>query len=315
MKKSIELFCFLFLLSGCGNISSQNREELLFLLSDLSVQKQIEIRLEGELLWTTYGDSFIDHQEGKTYFKYLFKENYQIYNSEGILEENGKNESFDSSFYYSILDPLFLNEHHFSVEDGIYVLKSASFSRYALPFEQGNMDGLQLSRVGNTARYLYRYGEKNIELTFTSAADSILYYGSREEDASEFYLRQRISTFRDLEQKIDSSSFILILTSLSCAACSYSEPLYYEFSLEYGYEDFYSFRISDFSSDERTAFLNRFADVYMTQPEEFRYGDYSEYPPYFLTPTAIRFEEGNAKYVKPGFGEDEGEVFRRFCFA
>lgn len=316
MKKRIVFFCCLSLLSGCGSPSSQAREELLFLLNDLFVQKKIEIRLDGELLFTTDGASFIDHRDGKTYFKYLFRDNYQIYDAEGILEENGENESFDASFYYSILDPLFLNEHYFSVENGIYSLKSSYFSRYNLPtFESSHMLSLQLLREENTAHYRYRYEEKNIELTFTSVGGSIRYYGTEAEDASEFYLRNRISAVRDLESKIDSSSFIVILTSLSCAACSYSEPLYYEFSLEYDYKDFCSFRISDFTSDERTAFLNRFSDAYKTQPAEFRYGDYEEYPPYFLTPTAIRFEDGKAKYVKPGFGESEGEIFLRFCFA
>lgn len=317
MKKSIFLVGIIsILLCGCNNTSSiSTKEELVSFLEFIDTENTYIVKDEKYQLNIQVDDeSFIDLNSNVTYFKYHFLDNYQKYNQEEILQDDYEVEFEYAKEYYKLVSSYETFEEKFTLNNHVYSLKKDYINDYQLSYFESNVASLDISYdSSDKAIYTFTFdnGEKNnISIEFIN--ENINYFGVSDEDYRSFYDSHQILYNEFTNHLIQNEEFVLIITLEKCSGCYYSEPFYKEFTLEYPNLNFYVVEYDTMSNKEAEALHKTFASTYNNQDDKYKLNGLDEYPTYYLTPTAVKYKNGQSQNVFVGMKKGD-PLFKEIC--
>lgn len=312
IKKYIGLFIILFLVCSC---STQQKSDLLTLINSFSIKNnyQVEVYNHTENSKSTFvisNHSFIVNDT--TYYKYFFKDGYQIYNQVETLE----NQRIDIEYgicFSSLIQKTKYTSNNFSINNDVYILNKSAYSIFDVSFLNENLEYFEVTRNKDNISIKLNFLKNQYSLNYSLIEKEIFPFGF----SNDFYNKTNIS-FKNLKEKIcNNESFVAIISSKNCSACVANEKYYELFEKEFNYDYFYSLEENylSTSNEEVQSFLQDINYVYKNQKKELKHPSYDEYPTeYFLTPTALRFINGELKYVYLGFNRNNVNAFYDFCF-
>lgn len=316
MKKSLLLFLISgVFLSGCS-FEGERKPTVLSLINELSLNNRYFCSMEN--LQTKETKTFIvDNlsfiKEDVVYYKYLYKDNYQVYQQNEVQND----QVIDTSEIIGLnglINRVLYNSKNFTIENDVYTLLETSYILFDLDFIDQDLQSFSLRREDDYLLYNLNFSKNNYLLKFTSSDRTIYPYLTTEESLTNFYKSNHIS-FQEMEQKKQQEDFVVIIESDSCSACVYAEKYYYLFQHENEYKSFYSLKENEISSEQKKDFIKEISSVYDNQKEEFKHPYYDNYPQdNFLTPTAVRFVEGKIKSVYLGISKNDVNAFYNFCY-
>lgn len=310
--------------SGCqkeDNSSDPSSLSITTLMQSLFYNERYEMRFDYDNQISDYlidGESFYNVKKKETTFKYVFKNDYVQYDETHIINDKYK---IDIDFIYafkSLLNVNYFSSNFSQIDENRYKLIGGKASIYDRDFFPDTIKDIQISFLQNDETIKYDYILNNnysFSLSYSPSTYHILMFGKTDKDYNEFYNRQE-KTVDEVYKMISSNEdFVLILTSPTCSACANAQGLYYEFSLEYPNQNYYSLNVQKLNSNNTKKMIAYFKETYDNQSLDFKHSQYLTYPEdTFLTPTAIRFSEGQSKYVLLSFSEKIGFLFYTLAF-
>lgn len=308
------LFILLSLLSSCGQSASS---KIYLSVSNLYLNKNFEVKLYVNDTLTNYylidGDSYVDYISGKTYRHYTFLDGYQIYDENGIIDEEGNEDV--SSLYTSLIDPLLYNETNFDIGTN-YVLKKEAFSKFNFFFLDNNPSSFIVDKRDNNLTITCSDNQNDYLLEYIKSVKSIDYYDSMYHFNGDFYNSKLIDSVENYNTVLtENNDCVIIFNDHSCYYCEKSEKLYYDFAYEYQCLDkVFVMNVRTFDDSFKEELNNQVKNAYSSQDDMFKLSSYEEYPSSFLTPSALRYVNGNIKYVKPGFSINEKDTLLHLFF-
>ena len=249
-------------------------------------------------------DSFI--HDDVTYYKYLYKENYQLYDDNNIIEDNKVlNIEYGKCFIEAFNDKNYNATYY--IENNKYIINEKDIEKFDFSFLSNNITNISFYLEDNQLIYNLIFEKEEYELNIFTSETKILPFNINEDKINNFYLNNQINE-NELTNKINNKeNFILIIESNSCKACKYSQIYYALYTFELN-KTIYTIDESGIKD------LKNIHLIYNNEKNDYKRSEYQEYPKeYFLTPTAIIFIQGNEKYVFLGFGKNDVNAFYKFC--
>lgn len=324
MNKKIKILLLLGALTSCGNVnnnSSQEKTSLIGVMQNINYYDAYQAEIEVDNKSYQYyvdGNSFFDNITQHTYFKLLFSEYYFIYNKDVIIDEQYSIENNCFNEFKVFFDINLLHQNFLETSEDCYVLIDSKLEDYKFSFmeENPNYISLNYNRLEEKILIDYKSETKNIKFKFSPSTYRIYYFDKKLEDYNNFYEKTNKTYDEVLKLLDDKENFVLILTSDSCSSCRSAQSLYAEFTYEYpNKQRFYSINIRRMDINKTKTLISTFKNTYDLQETSFKYPEYDKYPDdTFLTPTAIRYENGLSKYVLLSFSISLGDLFYKLSF-
>ena len=253
-------------------------------------------------------DSFI--HDDVTYYKYLYKENYQLYDDNFIEDNKDLNIEYGKCFIEAFNDKNYNATYY--IENNKYIINEKDIDKFDFSFLSNNITNISFYLEDNQLIYNLIFEKEEYQLNIFASEKRILPFNINEDKINNFYLNNQINE-SELANKINNKeNFILIIESSSCKACKYSQIYYALYTFELN-KTIYTIDESDIK-DLKNRILENIHLTYDNQKNDYKRNEYQKYPKdYFLTPTAINFIQGNEKYVFLGFGKNDVNAFYKFC--
>lgn len=316
MKKFLFIVLFSGMLLSSCSFENEKKQTVLSLINDLSLNNHYFCNVEN--LQTQEKETFIvDNlsfiKEDIVYYKYLYKDNYQVYQQDEVKSDqvidtrelNGLN---------GLINRVLYNSNNFSIVNDVYTLYEKSYNLFDLNFLEQNLESFTLQREDNFLVFNLEFSDNNYLVKYSYTDKNIYPYATDEENYHSFFKNNHLS-FEEMKKKSQQEDFVIIVESDSCTACAYAEKYYYLFQYENNYQTFYSLKENEISHEQKKEFIKDIANVYENQKEEFKHPYYEKYPQdNFLTPTAVRFVNGNIKSVYLGISKNDVNAFHNFCY-
>lgn len=312
-----------FLVSCASNDSiDSNSEQLLFFLSSIYLNGKYEVVIKkngvvkGNFL--VDDNSYIDKKSELTYYKYTYKSDYQIYNGDSVSD--GKSSISYISNLNKLVNVAYFNENNFNIINGCYYVKNGVIKLFDFSFIDEEI----------TTFFAYYYDNKVVfDVTTSLSRYTIEYYKSHVEilphgvdidDYNSFYDSINIY-YNDLSRFDD---FVLVLTRDNCYPCEVAESDLFDFKYEYNYDNFKRIDVNTLYinqnselkelTNEGINLISMIQKAYISKEnEEFYNSRYENYDRY-LTPTLVRFYNGNIKYVGLGVDKTNVNSLIKMCF-
>ncbi len=322
MKNKVFWAFISLLLVSCNDIydSSFENKSLLSLMQTFSYYQQYNLDISyGESNYHLIIDdkSFYSVDKKITYYKYTFLDNYQKYDNEKIIDSNYILE-FDFIGHFSLLLDVNNFTKNFTKLGADYVLNNDSKDEYSFDFFDSQISSLNIKYLEEkqTIEYKYVFSDETIfSLVYSPSEVDIYYFQKSRDDYLDFYKNFEKNYDEVISLIEEKRDFVLILISPNCSACENARDLYYDFSLEYSSREYYALDIKKLNSSQTNTIISYFKNTYDGQDEFLKYPSYDTYPKdYFLTPTAVRFSDGKAKYVLLAFSKNLEEEFYYLSF-
>lgn len=253
-------------------------------------------------------DSFI--HDDVTYYKYLYKENYQLYDDNLIEDNKVLNIEYGKYFIEAFIDKNYNATYY--IENNKYIINEKDIDKFDFSFLSNNITNISFYLEDNQLIYNLIFEKEEYELNIFTSETKILPFNINEDKINNFYLNNQINE-NQLTNKINNKeNFILIIENGSCKACKYSQIYYALYTFELN-KTIYTIDESGMK-DLKNRILGNIHLAYNNQKNDYKRSEYQEYPKeYFLTPTAINFIQGNEKYVFLGLGKNDVNAFYKFC--
>ena len=308
-KQILFIEIIVLLLSSCTFFEKTPLDFINQIFSDKKCQIEVNNLTNNSIEKFIIDDnSFIYNNE--TYYKYLYKNNYQLYNNN--LIDNNKIVNIEyGKFFINVFNNNNYNNTYY-IENNIYLIYEENLDKFDFSFLSSGLKRISFYIKNNCLIYNLDFEKNKYQLNVYYSEVKILPFNINEEKINNFYYDNQIDEEK-LKLKINNKDdFILIIESDNCKACKYSQIFYALYS--------YEFNIKLFTIEEnniknlKNQILQNLNIAYNNQKNDYKRKEYLSYPKdYFLTPTAINFIKGNEKYVFLGFSKNDVNAFYKFC--
>ena len=314
MKKMFPLIMIGSVLCGCSfneneSIQSGNYNKVPLFLNKIYSSKKYKVNIIDQENQEIIIDNNSYIQNNVTYYKYVFKTGYQVFENDNIQEKEVDTTILNN--LYSMINARYYNANYFLLENNQFILKNEYLTLFDISYFGAELNSFIASYEENNLKINAKIDNKIIKFSLLESDITILPKNYDINECENFYKKNEIS-YQTLLEKINNDDFVCIFTSNKCIACENAESLYYQFAYEYDYH-FFDIDINNLNSEQEQYIIQNLQKCYSTQEKDLIDKNYETYPNYFLTPTTVRYNAGNMKYVKLGFTKQDGNAFIKIC--
>lgn len=315
MKKIFPLIIIGSILCGCSfdkneSVQSGNYNKVPLFLNKIYSSKKYKVNITSQDNREIIVDNKSYIQDDITYFKYVFKDGYQVFYNDDVQEKE-----IDLSLInnlYSIINARYYNANYFSLENNQFILKNQYLTLFDTSYFGDKLTSFIAFYEENILKIIIEIDNRIVNFSFLESDVTILPKNVDITEYDTFYKKNEIS-YQTLSEKIkNEEDLVCIFTSNKCIACENAESLFFQFAYEYNYR-FVDIDINNLTPEQEQNIVQNLQKCYSSQEKEFVDENYETYPNYFLTPTTVKFRTGDMKYVKLGFNQNDGNAFIKIC--
>ena len=156
-------------------------------------------------------DSFI--HDDVTYYKYLYKENYQLYD-DNLIEDNKDLNIEYGKYFIEIFNDKNYNATYY-IENNKYIINEKDIDKFDFSFLSNNITNISFYLEDNQLIYNLIFEKEEYQLNIFASEKKILPFNINEDKINNFYLNNQINE-NELTNKINNKENFIYLTIFTC---------------------------------------------------------------------------------------------------